>query len=181
VRVLQGDALSELGEFSRAIVVFDDLIAKYPNSPLVSAAWGRKGDCQFTLGASDDKRYGEAVRSYRSVEKSPGVTFDLELQAEYKIGRCLDKMGRKTEAFEQYYTRVVVRYLEQAEIPPHEVSVAAAVWYTKAVFAVADILEADRNWRRAVKVLERVVESRVPAARDAQERIDRIRAEHWIW
>ena len=180
-RFLQGDALSELGEFSRAIVVFDELIAKYPANPLVGAAWGRKGDCQFTLGASDSKRYDEAVASYRAVTKSPGLTFDLELQAEFKIGRCLDKLGRKPEAFEQYYTKVVVGYLEHSEAAPHEVNAAAAVWFTKAAFAAADILEADKNWRRAVKVLERVVNARAPAARDAQERIDRIRAEHWIW
>jgi tetratricopeptide (TPR) repeat protein len=180
VRFLQGDVLSELGEFSRAIVVFDELIAKYAGSPLVSAAWGRKGDCQFTLGASDAKRYSEAMQSYRSVAKSPGVTFDLELQADYKIGRCLDKLGRKAEAFEQYYTRVVARYLEPDE-RPLEVSMAAAVWFTKAAFAATDILEADKNWRRAVRVLERVVNARVPAARDAQERIDRIRTEHWVW
>jgi TolA-binding protein len=180
VRFLQGDVLSELGEFSRAIVVFDELIAKHPGSPLVSAAWGRKGDCQFTLGASDPKRYSESILSYRSVAKSPGATFDLELQAEYKIGRCFDKLGRKAEAFEQYYTRVVARYLAHDEVS-REVSMAAAVWFTKAAFAATDILEADKNWRRAVRVLDRVVNARVPAARDAQERIDRIRTEHWVW
>ena len=180
-RFLQGDALSELGEFSRAIVVFDELIAKYPANPLVGAAWGRKGDCQFTLGAGDAKRYDEAIASYRAVTKSPGLTFDLELQAEFKIGRCLDKLGRKDEAFEQYYTKVVVGYLERSETTPREANAAAAVWFTKAAFAAADILEADKNWRREVKVLERVVKARALAAHDAQERIDRIRAEHWIW
>jgi tetratricopeptide (TPR) repeat protein len=169
-----------LGEFSRAIVVFDELIAKFPGNPLVGAAWGRKGDCQFTLGASDPKRYNEAMQSYRSFAKSPGSAFDLELQAEFKIGRCLDKLGRKAEAFEQYYTRVVAGYLDHGGVS-REVSAAAAVWFTKAAFAAADILEADKNWRRAVRVLERVVNARVPAARDAQERIDRIRSEHWIW
>lgn len=179
VRFLQGDVLSELGEFSRAIVVFDELIAKFAGNPLVGAAWGRKGDCQFTLGASDPKRYNEAMQSYRAVVKSPGVAFDLELQAEYKIGRCFDKLGRKAEAFEQYYTCVVARYLDHSGVS-REMS-AAAVWFTKAAFAAADILETEKNWRRAVRVLERVLGARVPAARDAQERIDRIRSEHWIW
>ena len=169
-----------MGEFSRAIVVFDDLIAKYASSPLVSAAWGRRGDCQFTLGAGDPKRYDEAIVSYRTVLKSPGLTFDLDLQAEFKIGRCFEKLDRKTEAFEQYYTKVMVRFLERTAADPRETS-AAAVWFTKAAFAAADILEADKNWRRAVRILERVVNAAAPAARDAQERIDRIRSEHWVW
>lgn len=175
-RFLQGDSLSELGEFSRAILVFDDLIAKFPGNTLVGAAWGRRGDCQFTLGATDAKRYDEAITSYRSVARSEGTTFDLELQAEYKIGRCYDKLGRRSDALEQYYTRVVVRYLAAKAPDP-----AAAVWFTKAAFSAADILELDKNWKRAIKVLERVVEARVPAGGDARKRIEQIRTEHWIW
>lgn len=175
-RFLQGDALSELGEFSRAILVFDELIEKFPNSPLVSAAWGRRGDCHFTLGATDPKRYVEAINSYRSVSKSQGTTFDLELQAEYKIGRCYDKMGKLPEAFEQYYTRVVCRYLAEKQKDS-----AAVVWFTKAAFAAADILELEKNWKRAIKVLERVEGAQIPASTDARKRIDQIRSEHWVW
>lgn len=180
VRFLQGDALTELAEFSRAIVVFDDLITRYPKSKLTGSAWGRKGDCQFTLGVSDPKRYEEAVASYRMVLRASGTTFDLELQAEYKIGRCMEKLGRKDQAFEQYYTRVMVPYLDRRAQRGAD-DAAAAVWFTKAAFAAADLMEAERDWRRAVKLLERVVDAKVMAASDAQGRIDRIRAEHWLW
>jgi TolA-binding protein len=175
-RFLQADALSELGEFSRAILVFDELIEKFPNSPLVSAAWGRRGDCHFTLGATDSKRYTEAITAYRAVSRSPGSTSDLELQADYKIGRCYDKMGRLPDAFEQYYTRVVCRYLADKQKDS-----AAAVWFTKAAFAAADILELEKNWKRAIKVLERVEGAQIPASADARKRIEQIRSEHWIW
>lgn len=178
VRFFQGDALSELGEFSQAIVVFEELIAKYPASALVPAAWGRKGDCQFTLGTGDAKRYEEAIASYRGVLNTAGAGFDLKLQAEYKIGRCLEKLGRRQESFEQYYTRVVCRYLEESAAAREPQS--ASVWFTKAAFSAADILEADKDWRRAVKVLERVVDARVSASGDARARIERIRAEHWL-
>jgi tetratricopeptide (TPR) repeat protein len=178
IRFSQGDALTELGEFSQAIVVFDDLINKYPASHLVPAAWGRRGDCQLTLGLGDPRRYEEAIGSYRAVLNGAAATLDLVLQAEYKIGRCLEKLGRRKEAFEQYYTRVVCRYLDEEAVgePP----AGAAVWFTKAAFSAADILEADKDWRRAVRVLERVVNARVSASADAQARIKRIRAEHWI-
>lgn len=179
IRFFQGDALSELGDFSQAIVVFEDLIGKHPASVLVPAAWGRKGDCQFTLGTGDPRRYEEAIASYRTVVNTGGAAFDLALQAEYKIGRCLEKLGRRKEAFEQYYTRVVCRYLD-AMREGREPQAAAAVWFTKAAFSAADILEADKDWRRAVRILERVVEARVSASGDAQARIDRIRGEHWI-
>lgn len=175
-RFLQADALSELGEFSRAILVFDEVIEKFPNSPLVSAAWGRRGDCHFTLGATDPKRYAEAITAYRSVSRSQGTTFDLELQAEYKIGRCYEKMGKLPEAFEQYYTRVVCRYLAEAQKDG-----AAALWFSNAASHAADILELEKNWKRAIKVLERVEGAQIPASADARKRIEQIRSEHWVW
>lgn len=178
IRFFQGDALTELGEFSQAIVAFDELINKYPGSQLLPAAWGRRGDCQLTLGMGDPRRYEEAIGSYRAVFNSAGAAFDLKLQAEYKIGRCLEKLGRRKEAFEQYY-KVVCRHLEELAAT-REPAAAAAVWFTKAAFSAADILEADKDWRRAVKVLERVVSAGVSASADAQARIERIRAEHWI-
>ena len=70
-------------------------------------------------------------------------------------------------------------YLEKAAAARESQS-AAAVWFIKAAFSAADILESDKDWRRAVKVLERVVEAGVSASDDAQARIDRIRSEHWI-
>lgn len=179
IRFFQGDALTELGEFSQAIVVFDDLINKYPSSPLVPAAWGRRGDCQLTLGMGDPRRYEEAIGSYRAVLNGPAAAFDLKLQAEYKIGRCLEKLGRRKESFEQYYTRVVCRYLDESAAS-REAPAAASVWFTKGAFSAADILEADKDWRRAVRVLERVVNAGVSASADAQTRIERIKAEHWV-
>lgn len=177
-RFLQGDAMSELGDLANAILLFDEIITKYSTNTLVAAAWGRKGDCQFTLGVEDSRRYNESMDSYQNVIGNPAATPDLKLQADYKIGRCLEKLGRKDEALEHYYNRVVVKYLED-KARTKTPNTASAVWFTRAVFAVADLLEAQENWRRAVRVLQRVVDAGVPAAADAQERINRIRSEHW--
>ena len=67
-RFAQGDALSELGRFAGAILHFEEIIKKFPNSYLVDPAWGRKGDCQFTLGKDDPARYQEAIASYQTVD-----------------------------------------------------------------------------------------------------------------
>lgn len=177
-RYYQGDAMTELGDVANAILLFDEILTRHPNHRLIPAAWMRKGDCQFTLGAEDSRRYTEAMTSYRNVLGGVGVPADLRFQAEYKIGRCLEKMARTDEALEHYYTRVVVRYLEDASVRSSPDS-PVAVWFTRAAFAVADILEAQDNRRRAVRVLQRVVDAGVPAAADAQARIDKIRSEFW--
>jgi TolA-binding protein len=177
-RLHQGDALAEMADFSGAILIFDEMIGRYPTNATADLARIRKGDCQFTLGAKDTKRYEEAMATYRVVAESATAAFDLRLQAEYKIGRCMDKLGRTEEAFEQYY-KVINQYLFRRS-QGAEAGGTTEIWFTRAAFNAADIGEARKDWRRALRVLQRVVEAGVPAAGDAQARINRIRSEHWL-
>ena len=179
-RFFQADALSELGEFAAAILLFDEVITKYPSSYLVDAAWGRKGDCQFTLGADDANRYYEAMQSYRAVLNSATAPRDLKRQADYKLGRCLWKLGKNDEAFEQYYTRVVTSYLDDRR-KGTPLSDGDKVWFTRAAFDAAEIMETQGKWRNAIRVLQRVVDTGVPAAGDALKRIEKIRSDHWLF
>ncbi|AKJ65568.1 tetratricopeptide repeat protein [Kiritimatiella glycovorans] len=174
-RFAQGDALTELGEFPRAILAFEEVIREYPDHYLADAAWGRKGDCQFTLGADDPARYREARDSYRMILKSASASSVLRLQAEYKIGRCEEKLGHRTEAV-SHYMNAVYSYLSD-EVPP---TPDAVLWFTRAAFNAATVKERQEEWRQAVKVYERVVEAGVPAAEEAAKRIGRIRLEH-VW
>ena len=174
-RFAQGDALSELGQFPAAILVFDEVLQKYPNTYLIDLARGRKGDCHFTLGKDDPRRYMEALSQYRTVLDSPTASTDLKLQAEFKMGRCHEKLQESAQALE-HYMRVVYKFLYDL---PNQTP-ADALWFTRAAFNAAAIKEAERRWREAVSIYRRVVDAGVPAAADAQERINRIRLAHWI-
>ena len=175
-RFAQADAMSQLAKYSAAILIFDEIILKYPDSPLVPAAWGRKGDCQFTLGSDDPRRYEESMASYRVVANSATAPLDQVMQAEYKIGRSLEKLGRTDEAFEQYYVAVMLRFLEdrQKGVRHNE---GAKVWFARAAFGAATIAEARKDREQAVRILERVVEAGVPAGAEAAERIRQLRPE----
>jgi hypothetical protein len=119
------------------------------------------------------------MASYKAASDARGATPELKLQALFKLGRCLEKMGKKSESFE-IYMKVVYGFLEM-ETSSRRASPGAAVWFSKAAFAAADLLEADRNWRGAVKVLQRVQDSSVTESGAAKTRIERIRTEHWLW
>jgi TolA-binding protein len=174
-RFAQGDALSELGQFAGAILAFDEVIRNYPDSYLADLARGRKGDCQFTLGSEDPERYREALASYQGVLQSPQTSPDLQWQAEYKIGRCYQKLGRSEDAFEQYM-KVVYGFLGHSG----RKDAGAMIWFTRAAFSAAEIMEHDGRWREAVNIYKRVIEAGVPAAGDARQRIQKIRLEHWF-
>lgn len=174
-RYYQAAALCELGEFTAAILIFDDLIKQFPDHELNETAWFRKGDCQFTLGTEDPKRYDEAISSYQTILDRPAVTLKARMQAEYKIGRCLEKAGRIPNAFEHYMNGVYL-YCKTADHLPEE-----SVWFTRAAFQAAALKEAEKSWRKAAAIYQRIVDADVPSSTEAQACINRLHTEHWLY
>lgn len=170
----QGDVLSELGQFAAAILAFNEVIVRFPQSAEALMAWGRKGDCQYTLGQEDPARYEEALLSFRTVRDAAASPVDLRLQAGYKIGRCLEKMGRPAAALDRYM-EVAYAYLQETQPPPE-----ATVWFTRAAFGAAALQERAGNWKEAVGIYRRVADSGVPAAAEARDRMERIRRDQWV-
>lgn len=171
-RFAQGDALSELGEFSGALLAFDDLVRRFPSHPLADRARGRQGDCQFMLGAERPERYQEAIASYRALLDSPAVSPALRIQAEYKIGRCYERLGRPADAT-RYYLNAMYGWLNLRA----EGHFVEPVWFVRAAFAAAALKESERQWDEAIRIYERVVSSGLPAGADAEKRIQKIQAD----
>ena len=174
-RFAQGDALSELGKFADAIVVFEEIVKKNPNSYLANRALGRRGDCEFTLASEDKTRYADAMADYRQVLDSPTADRDLKWQAEFKLGRCLEKQGKSAEALERYLA-VVYAFLAERQKGQY----GDPLWFTRAAFNAAEIQEKTGDWRKAVHLYQRVVEAGVPASQEALQRMQRIKLEHWM-
>ena len=174
-RFAQGDALSELGEFARGILAFEEIIKNYPESHLVSTAWGRKGDCQFSLAVENPARYGEAMNSYQAILDRPLAPYALKLEAEYKLGRCLEKTEVLDQAFNRYMNVVYTFINENVERSPYSV-----MWFTRAAFGAATLKEKEKAWPEAVSVYERVIEADVPARAEAADRIEKIKKDNWL-
>jgi len=173
-RFAQGDALSELGQFAAAILAYEEVILKAQGSYTAALARGRIGDCQFTLGAGDPARYAEAIKSYAALTGRADVPVEISLQAEYKLGRCLDKTGDAAGALERYLN-VIYRYVAQKNR-----AVGSEAWFTRAAFGAAAIREQEQQWSEALRIYERIIEEQVPAAEEARMRIRKLRTERWV-
>ncbi len=174
-RFAQGDALSELGEFARGILAFEEIIKNYPESHLVSSAWGRKGDCQFSLATEKPARYAEAMASYQSILDRSSAPLALKLQAEYKVGRCLEKTNAPDRAFNRYMSVVYTFINENVERSPSSV-----VWFTRSAFGAAALKEKEKAWLEAVQIYDRVLEADTPAQSEAAKRIEKIKQANWL-
>ncbi|QBG47570.1 tetratricopeptide repeat protein [Verrucomicrobia bacterium S94] len=177
VRFAQGDTLTELGQFARAILAFEEIIKNYPDSYLVNSAWGRKGDCQFSLGVDNPERYVEAMNSYQAILDRPSAPIGLKLHVENKIGECLEKTNVSDKAFSRYMNVVYTFINEDVERSPYTIT-----WFTRSARSAGAIKERQRAWKEAVQVYERLLEADVNESANqwAEERIAKIKQENWL-
>lgn len=176
-RLEQGNALRLSGAYSEAILVFEEIIKKNPERKYLALAWMGKGDCQHVLGTKDQNRYNEAIESYRAVINVQ-ADVELVLEASYKIGKCLEDMGKLDDALEQYYSDVIARYLENRKKKVW-MNDACKKWFTRAVLSSADICETQKEWTKAVNILEHLANAGLEASENARKRIQKIKTEHW--
>jgi tetratricopeptide (TPR) repeat protein len=163
--------LTELSEFGKALNIFETLVKDYPDCPLRSEAYGRKGDCHFTMNQFD-----LAVASYRSAldlaATSPAA---LRNQIRFKIGQCFERGNKLDDAFE-YYGRV----LQEAAVAPSTEEPPERFWTGKAGLAAGNVKEQQGHWRDAITVYEKLI----PLAPDLrpvlEDRIRKIRTQHGI-
>ena len=172
--LVQGQALIELARFDEAVLVFD----RVASSDDVSSedrlrARMFKADALYAMGADNQSRYVAALEAYRAIQFGGGLSSSDQIVVSFKIARTLVKLKRIEEAVDQYYSQVVLAYLEGRRGNVHFTEEARAA-FSRAAFWLADEHESrGRDWQ-AVNILTLVAESDVPAAVEANKRIGRI-------
>lgn len=174
--LVQGRALIELARFDEAVLVLERVAKDDAATKDVRLkAQMLKADALFAMGADNPARYQAALETYREVAFRGEAGPDDKIAVAFKIGRTLEKLRRREEAVDQYYTRVVLAYRE-GRLRGERFGDEARASFSRAAFRLADEFESRGRDRQAVGVLRLVVESDVPAAEEAAKRIERISA-----
>ncbi len=56
---------------------------------------------------------------------------------------------------------------------------SAKTWFTRASLGAADIVTKHEDWRKLVRILDRIAEANVAVSAEARSRMKSIKAEHW--
>ncbi|HQA38730.1 MAG TPA: tetratricopeptide repeat protein, partial [Kiritimatiellia bacterium] len=152
----------------------DQVISQAAASEWARLALLRKGDGLFAMGAGNSTRYREALVAYRQMLAQNSQTPSVTLQLHFKVGRCLEKLKQIDDAIDQYYAEVIIRFLNER---------TRGTWFdehssglfVRAGFTVAELYEQKGRPEQALRVLQRVVQSGVPGADEARQRIERLR------
>lgn len=172
--IVQGEALIELARFDEAVLVLERA-AHFEKAPMEVRVRAKllKADALFATGADNRSRYLAALETYREVRFGGALTPSDRICVSFKIAKALEKLKRTEEAVDQYYSRVVLAYRRSRQEGKRLDDEARAA-FSRAAFRLADEYESQGSDYQAINVLELVVASDVPAAREAEKRIDRI-------
>lgn len=172
--LVQGEALMEQGRFDEAILVLERVVAAAETSAGDRLrARLAKADALFAMGADNPARYDEALSTYEAIRRGEALSPGEALSVSFKLARTLEKLNRKDEAVDGYYSGVVLAYRDGRRKGCWFDDEARAA-FARAAFRLADEYEARGMDFQAMHILELVVASDVPAAREAEKRIDAI-------
>lgn len=172
--LVQSEALLELARFDAAVLVLERVAsADGVGAADRTKAALLKADALFAMGADNPTRYQAALEAYRAVSFGSELSASQRLVLSAKVGRTLERLKRREEAVDQYYTQVVLAYRDgRFRGEPFDDDARAA--FSRAAFRLVDEYESRGKDFQALKILELVSSSDVPAAEEAEKRIDRL-------
>ena len=174
--LLQGEALIDQARFDEAALVLERASRLPVSDDTRRRAATLRADCLFARGADNSAYYQQAVDAYRTVQQDADVPPSMRLVVSFKLARALEKMHNYNEASDQYYTNVVMAYVDGVRAGVLFDGNARSL-FARAAFVLADECEASGNRRQAERMLRYVVDAKIPSSDAARERISRLRKE----
>lgn len=167
----QAIAQTQMGMESEAIKLYDIILNSDPSPDLLYSAMAAKGDNLRALASTDARYLRQAVDVFNQLAGLPRVPASWRNQALYKKGKCLQKQDSPTEAMAAFYD--VLRGGSGGE--------GEYFWYYKAGFDAAELLEAQREWKQAIAIYQKMANFEGPRANEAKTRAGNLRLRHFIW
>ncbi|HEX8372616.1 MAG TPA: outer membrane protein assembly factor BamD [Chthoniobacterales bacterium] len=159
--------------YGDAIILYNDLLGQNPPADLLASTLASKAETHYLQGDVDPKNLDEAIATFDRLINLPDVSRYWKNLALYKKGKALQWQGKKAEMLAAYYDALALPS-EQNETPEY-------FWFYRAGFDAAETLETDQQWTAAIAIYRKLADAKGPRSAEAEERIKRLRLEHFIW
>lgn len=155
---------------TEAIILLDDLLAQNPPPDIRFDAIDNKGEAQFTLAVKDPKMYKEAIKTFDRLINDEGLPVEWKQHAFHQKGKCFEKLNQLDDALAAYYDVLAV-----------EGEGGDQLWFFRAGFDAAQILENQRSWSSAAAIYDKLSNTHGPRSEEAKNRLTWLRLEHFLW
>jgi predicted negative regulator of RcsB-dependent stress response len=163
----------KLGKPKDALALYDEVLKSDAGLSEKREALCGKGDIFFEMGATDPTNYQRAIEVYDQLASDRDEPIHWLNQALFKKGLCLEKKSDRGNALATFY-----KILEEDARADRR---RELLWYYKAGFNAARLLEEDSKWESAAAIYEKLAAAGGSRSEEARARLTYLRLEHFLW
>jgi TolA-binding protein/thioredoxin-like negative regulator of GroEL len=163
----------KLGKPKDALALYDEVLKSEAGPAEKREALCGKGDIFFEMGATDSNNYQRAIEIYDQLASDEDEPIHWRNQALFKKGLCLEKKRDRANALATFY-----KILEEDARPERR---RELLWFYKAGFNAARLLEEDSKWESAAAIYEKLAATGGSRSEEAKARLTTLRLEHFLW
>jgi len=142
-----------------------------PDREIRAAALMAKGDTLHQIGAKDQAKERDAVKTWQALAADPSMSLRWRNQALCKSGLILEKLGEGDSALAAYYEAFKNPRTDEPD----------QLWHDKAAFDATRLLESRKQWNDAVALYAQILSEGGPRAEEAKARLSKLRLENFLW
>lgn len=174
-RYTQAKALYNMARFEDAVIVLDDIVRKHSSSNFTTKSLILKGYSLISLSGSADSNTSvtNAITVFNTALMRTDISPEMKLECHNKVAECHIRNGNRTEAFSNYYDKIIIPFLNTCKDNPY--SRTGQAIFSHAVFAAASLCEQDNDPDSAIKVLSHLANLDLPDRLQAKQEIERIK------
>lgn len=164
----------KLGKPQDAATLYDEVLQGNAKAEEKREALCGKGDIFYEAGERDPENYRNAIKVYDQLAGQKDIPVHWRNQALFKKGICLEKLRDRENALASFYQ--IIEEETRPDRPQREF-----LWYYKAGFNAARLLEEDSKWQPAAVVYQKLASAGGARSDEAKSRLSRLRLEHFLW
>ena len=171
-RLSQGNLLRSFNDFGGAEVVFEQLLARFPQHKDRAIVEMAQAECILAQTDASLARIDQAIGRFERLAELPELPIDLRVEASYKWAVSYDRRDNPDRVV-QIYTLAIYEFLIN-EDQSESLGSTGRYWMSHIVMALGDTLEAQGDIESARRIYSLIPERGLPFNNLAEGKLSRL-------
>lgn len=172
-RLKQGDLLRKLNQFPQAQQAYENLVNNFQNHRDVILAQLALAECHNAQSVSDPNHAERAIVLFEQLRDRVDAPVDVRVEAGFNLGYLMMRRNQPARAEAVWWRDVVVAFLLDARLAD-SLGSKGRYWMTRTLLEVGALYEQQANCDRARDAWNLIIETGLPGAALARDRIARL-------
>lgn len=174
-RLKQGDIARRLNDFPTALLLYERLLARFPDHPERYRAEMDRADCLMALASEDEARYDLAAAVYERICLLPGTPLPVRIEAGYKWAHASRREGDLEGGMSVLWLLHDRFVLDEEMRRPAIGDPAGRYWLSRILLDLGKWQEENGEFADAIRVYKWLIELNLPGSVLAEAKLAALR------